>query len=48
MINKIRLTKFTPLQSGSQDEKIKHLERYIEILLRELEYVLTSLATKEE
>lgn len=41
-MRKIRLTKFTPSEKYSTDEKIKNLERYIVILQRELEYVMNT------
>ena len=47
MINKVRLTKFHPSQKGGNEEKIKALCDYIEILRGELEYMLAQLAKGE-
>lgn len=44
MINKVRLTKFHLSEKGGNDEKIKAICDYIEILRGELEYLLTQLA----
>ena len=41
-MRKIRLTRFTPSEKHSTEEKIKSLERYIIILQRELEYVMNT------
>lgn len=47
MINKIRLTRFHPTNRGGDEEKIKALCEYIEILRGELEYILTQLSKGE-
>lgn len=47
MTNKVRLTRFHPSNKGGNEEKIKALEEYVEILHGELEYLLTQLSRGE-
>ena len=47
MISKVRITRFHPANKGGNEEKIKALENYIEVLCGELEYLLAQLSRGE-